>query len=527
MYCRYCGAPSTDDSKFCKSCGKPLEIDGSVTEAPITTSPDGVFIAGRRVATLGDRLIAVILDSLLIAIFFAVFGMWYSVERGGITEGGFSLSGTPALLVLLICLCAGLLYYWLLEGFFGATIGKAVVGVRVIKKDGSRCGLKPSIIRNIMRIIDGIAIYLVGFIVAIFSKLRRRVGDYAAGTVVVEITPHGFLQSGAIVLWLILIFGGVTGAVMIYRQADSEAPSIAEMDTVSAVEQVSKEAADEITDVSPTPEVAEAVPSAEDKSAEVNVVSTGTMKLTRFNFLEKMGGSSRPFTPYAPEDVVYIEYQIAEYDRDPESNMEVDLEAVITDPNGLPLHNPWTKRMSQSSDGTPLNGSYSATIPVFSPPGLYDFKLTVYDHIQDSKLEATASLMVDAAAIAPADDLEIRDFALSLSENGEPTDPLIIDDSGTIYMRCKVFGIELRDDATDLQMAFRLIGPQGDVLLDKPDFFHDQSTYGYHPPGFYLPVTGHLSIPSGADKGEYTLEYILKDNLANNEITQKGIVEIR
>jgi hypothetical protein len=76
-------------------------------------------------------------------------------------------------------------------------------------------------------------------------------------------------------------------------------------------------------------------------------------------------------------------------------------------------------------------------------------------------------------------------------------------------------------------MIFRLIGPQGDVLLDKPDFFSDKGTYEYHPPGFFFPITGHLSIPSGMDKGEYTLEYNLLDNLANSKITRRGIVEIQ
>lgn len=183
--------------------------------------------------------------------------------------------------------------------------------------------------------------------------------------------------------------------------------------------------------------------------------------------------------------------------------------------------------MSQSSDGAPLNGSFSATIPIFAPPGPFVFKLSANDHIGDSKLEAIASLMVDAAAIAPADDLEIRDFVLSISKEGEPADPLIINDSGTIYMRCNVFGIEFRDDASDLQMAFRVTGPQGNVLLDKPDFFRNQDIYEYHPPGFYLPITAHLNIPSGADKGEYTLEYIMRDNFGNSEITRSEVVEVR
>ena len=65
MFCRYCGSSNTDDAKFCESCGKSLEVESSsnvvpdevkqavasepASETPITSDPEGVLIAGRRV----------------------------------------------------------------------------------------------------------------------------------------------------------------------------------------------------------------------------------------------------------------------------------------------------------------------------------------------------------------------------------------------------------------------------------------------------------------------------------------------
>ena len=42
------------------------------------------------------------------------------------------------------------------------------------------------VIRNLLRIVDGLFGYLVGFIVVLVSQMRRRLGDMAAHTLVVR-----------------------------------------------------------------------------------------------------------------------------------------------------------------------------------------------------------------------------------------------------------------------------------------------------------------------------------------------------
>jgi uncharacterized RDD family membrane protein YckC len=74
----------------------------------------------------------------------------------------------------------GLVYYTLLEGTAGATIGKFAVGIRVVNEDGSKLTWTGAIIRNLVRFIDLIPYvpaYLVGAISVWVSPTKQRLGD--------------------------------------------------------------------------------------------------------------------------------------------------------------------------------------------------------------------------------------------------------------------------------------------------------------------------------------------------------------
>ncbi|MFL5628504.1 MAG: RDD family protein [Ktedonobacteraceae bacterium] len=79
-----------------------------------------------------------------------------------------------------------LAYFIILEATQGATLGKMAIGLRVVKKDGLPIGWSESVIRNLLRIIDGLFFYLVGAIFVWTSPLKQRLGDRAANTVVIR-----------------------------------------------------------------------------------------------------------------------------------------------------------------------------------------------------------------------------------------------------------------------------------------------------------------------------------------------------
>jgi hypothetical protein len=67
----------------------------------------------------------------------------------------------------------------------GKTLGKRAMGVRVIKVDGTAVDFPATAVRNVVRVID-VAVVLVGLLVMFFQPQTRRLGDLAAGTIVVR-----------------------------------------------------------------------------------------------------------------------------------------------------------------------------------------------------------------------------------------------------------------------------------------------------------------------------------------------------
>lgn len=129
--------------------------------------------------SVGLRFVAVIID----VIVFFILGYLIAVITGSTTPDGFQLTGAPAFLLFLV----SFLYLWLMEGMVGGTLGKLVLGLRVRMVDGSPCGLGPSLIRNLLRIVDALPFfYLVGAILVWNSDKRQRLGDRVANTVVVK-----------------------------------------------------------------------------------------------------------------------------------------------------------------------------------------------------------------------------------------------------------------------------------------------------------------------------------------------------
>ena len=240
MYCGSCGSPNPDDAQHCGSCGAPVAAavtwqsaaavsppaeaaaPAYVAAPPIAapaapqSGPDRI-VAGYRAAALGDRLIALILDTALLMSLLTVVGIGVGSRWGGITATGFDVTGTGAWITLAIMVVAGFIYYWLCEGLSGLTLGKAIAGVRVIDENGAPCGLGPSLIRNILRIIDGQFGYLVGYFIAIFSRLRQRLGDHLAHTFVVEKEPRALYRALFVLLWIVLVAAGFVGAYFLRR----------------------------------------------------------------------------------------------------------------------------------------------------------------------------------------------------------------------------------------------------------------------------------------------------------------------
>ncbi len=129
---------------------------------------------------IGIRLVAQIVDGIIGLILFLIAGFIFT---GSFT---FQLMGAEAMGFGGVFGVLFFLYFFLMEGYKGQTVGKMVTGMKVVKDDGEPCDMQASFIRNILRIIDGIFVYLVGAIFIATSDKKQRLGDRIAGTVVVS-----------------------------------------------------------------------------------------------------------------------------------------------------------------------------------------------------------------------------------------------------------------------------------------------------------------------------------------------------
>ena len=134
------------------------------------------------------RLTALVADIVLMScVFFPVTrivkGTWVmSASDHGWVRGWFV--SDPLCLSFLVVM---FLYFALLEGLGGATVGKRLMGLRVVDVNGGRAGLSRSVIRNVLRVIDGLpTMGLVGAVLIATRADRARVGDLVAGTRVVR-----------------------------------------------------------------------------------------------------------------------------------------------------------------------------------------------------------------------------------------------------------------------------------------------------------------------------------------------------
>jgi uncharacterized RDD family membrane protein YckC len=195
MECPHCYKQINANSKNCPACGGYIppgqhlleEAGLQQSETPPNAGPALARSAcnSPRLAKLGDRFNAFVLDLIVLSGVFAVVDAWILMRFSSFERAELSLSVASLLLLIFINALIVFLYGFLLEASCGATLGKMVVGIRVIRT-GRRSAITAAAIRNLLRFIDGLGCYVIGMIVAGCSPWRQRLGDLSAGTTVVD-----------------------------------------------------------------------------------------------------------------------------------------------------------------------------------------------------------------------------------------------------------------------------------------------------------------------------------------------------
>jgi len=127
---------------------------------------------------------ALVLDFVFLSLFFFPITYLYSGSWVMSPEQHLWGISDPICLVFLFVIFA---YFILMEAYNGWTVGKKILGMRVVDEAGSKVGLRKSVIRNILRLVDGLpAFNILGIILIVLSPKGQRFGDRIAKTFVVK-----------------------------------------------------------------------------------------------------------------------------------------------------------------------------------------------------------------------------------------------------------------------------------------------------------------------------------------------------
>ncbi len=125
--------------------------------------------ADDKLAYLSNRLAAQLIDVIGVALLLALVGLLITVAMPNLFK-----QTNRAILILWA------LYLLFKDGFDGQSLGKRIMGIRVLQREGEQaCNLTQSFVRNIL------ALTVVDWVFALGSK-RSRLGDILAGTRVVK-----------------------------------------------------------------------------------------------------------------------------------------------------------------------------------------------------------------------------------------------------------------------------------------------------------------------------------------------------
>jgi uncharacterized RDD family membrane protein YckC len=176
--CPSCGAIDYG-TPFCVSCQKPLSrssaaslgTDGLPSLQPQISIKAGFF---RRFAALA-------IDWLTLSVIADILSFAYRIGRG-FEPREIHLDIAMGLSVVLI-----MLYFTLLTGEGGQTLGKMLLGIKVQCTDGSRAGYGRAFIRTLGYIVSFFFMTFLGFLWALWDRNKQAWHDKIAGTEVVKV----------------------------------------------------------------------------------------------------------------------------------------------------------------------------------------------------------------------------------------------------------------------------------------------------------------------------------------------------
>ena len=178
-YCKNCGNELLLDAKFCPRCGAP--VTSSEQSTPTSVAPP--LASGLKLAFWGERFVAWLIDVVILGLIVGLLGLFSWFASGSLTWW----SNWPNWLPFFNFNFGGAIYflYWLLmDGAYGQSLGKMIMHLRVTRLDGSRIGFGNAALESLGKAFFLPLDVLLGWI--FFPRRRQRIFNYLSETVVIR-----------------------------------------------------------------------------------------------------------------------------------------------------------------------------------------------------------------------------------------------------------------------------------------------------------------------------------------------------
>jgi uncharacterized RDD family membrane protein YckC len=177
---------------YCESCGAPLAAPATQRAAAPLGYQAPAFYTGAPTPYQGVaiRFVAILIDYVIIGVIIGILVFPFAAAAIAVTAipgNQSALAWGSIAAASLIGIAIWFLYFTLLEGHYGQTIGKMALNIKVVREaDGAQIDYGEAAVRTILRIIDGLFDYLIGAIFIWTSDEKQRLGDRVAHTIVVS-----------------------------------------------------------------------------------------------------------------------------------------------------------------------------------------------------------------------------------------------------------------------------------------------------------------------------------------------------
>ena len=167
-YCVKCGEKIPEDAAFCPNCGAPVRAE-----------------SGTRfeMADWGERFIAWIIDMIVVGVFLAPF-KWY------LAWIGLAGLGMPHFLRFIPFINLGFdniayfLYWTIIEGIYGQSIGKVIMKLKIVRLNGGHVNMLQAAVESMGKAFLLPIDCLIGWL--LYSDKKQRLFNHISETIVIK-----------------------------------------------------------------------------------------------------------------------------------------------------------------------------------------------------------------------------------------------------------------------------------------------------------------------------------------------------